>query len=285
VALLEGCNQVATVNRFRLTQAITASTAVWTLMVAGGQLWAAVAATAARLLCDVYLLAIRYRRFFQPFLREASGSVVRWSGEVWPLQWRLALQGPFAYLSFFLFTPVMFHYHGSAVAGRMGMTWTVVTALQAASLAWVQTRVPRFGMLINERKFAELDRLFTRLTSVSVAVMVAGSVTFWGFVAGLNRCQLGIAERLLTPGPTAAFLLAAAIHLVSSAQVMYVRAHKREPFVVLGISESIAIGLAVWWFGSTSGPWGAGWGLLAVRLLLSLPATTYIWNTCRRQWH
>ncbi|MBW3543648.1 MAG: hypothetical protein KY476_25640, partial [Planctomycetes bacterium] len=48
VAMLEGCNQVAEVNRFRWIQAVAASLAVWGVMVLGGELWAAAAAALAR---------------------------------------------------------------------------------------------------------------------------------------------------------------------------------------------------------------------------------------------
>jgi hypothetical protein len=179
----------------------------------------------------------------------------------------------------------MFFYHGSTVAGQMGMTWTIVTALQAASLAWVQTRVPRFGMLIKEGRFQELDGLFRRVALVSLAAMMGGGVAFWLFVACLQWGALGVADRLLNPTATAVFLLAVLLHVVSSCLVMYVRAHKREPFVILGVIESIAIGLGVWWFGRSIGPLGAGLALLAVRLLITLPVCTYIWRWCRREWH
>ena len=54
-ALLEGCHQVATVNKFRLVQAITANLAVWTLIASGCGLWAMAGAALARLACDLYL--------------------------------------------------------------------------------------------------------------------------------------------------------------------------------------------------------------------------------------
>jgi hypothetical protein len=284
-AMLEGCNQVATVNLFRLIQAVTANLCVWTVMVLGGGLWAAVAAAAARLICDVYLLAVHYRHFFRPFFVPPLKAVMNWGVEVWPLQWRLAVQGSFAYISFFLFTPVMFYYHGPVVAGQMGMTWTVATALQAAALAWVQTRVPRFGMLIQQQAYVELDRLFFRLAAMSLAAMIAVGAAFWCLLYGLHTLAHPAAQRLLPLGTTAVFLLAVSVQLVASCQVFYVRAHKREPFAVVGVVDSLLVGIAVCALGGVYGALGAGWGLLAVRLLFTLPTHSYIWAKSRKDWH
>jgi len=66
-SLLEGCGQVGTVNRFRLSQAILETVVLWTTLAAGGGLWAAAASAGVRFLRDLYLLLVQYRRFFEPF--------------------------------------------------------------------------------------------------------------------------------------------------------------------------------------------------------------------------
>jgi len=282
-AVLEGCNQVATVNRFRLIQAIVANISVWTVMLLGGGLWAAVAATTARLVCDLYLLLVRYRNFFAAFRRPPDAERVSWKAEVWPLQWRLAVGGVFSYFAFFLLTPVMISYHGAVVAGQMGMTWTVVTAIQAAAIAWVQTRVPRLGALIQERQFAELDRVFRRVTLLAAFAMMGASGTFWLMLYGMNVYSFRIADRLLDPAATGIFLLAAFVQLLASSLVFYVRAHKQEPFLVVSVISNGLVGLTVWRLGSWYGPSGAAVGLLLVHTFFTLPAHRMIWMRCRRE--
>ncbi len=284
-AVLEGCNQVATVNRFRLIQAVVANIAVWTVMIIGGGLWAAVAATTARLACDLYLLLLHYRRFFAPFFRPAGEARISWREEVWPLQWRLAVGGVFSYFAFFLLTPVMISYHGAVVAGQMGMTWTVVTAIQAAAMAWVQTRAPRFGMLIQERKYTELDPLFRRVTMFSVVAMILASAAFWLLLYELNANSFRVAARLLDLKSTGVFLLAASVQLLANSLVYYVRAHKQEPFLVVSVVSNCLVGLSVWRLGSWYGPSGAAIGLLATHTLFTLPAHWVIWKACRRERH
>jgi len=284
-ALLEGCNQVATVNRFRLIQAICANLAVWTAIVLGAGLWAAVAATAARLICDLYLLGVHYRPFFGSFWRQPAGPRVRWRIDIWPMQWRIAISGVFSYFEFALFTPVMFYYQGSVIAGQMGMTWTLITAIQAAAMAWVQTRIPLFGMLIAKKDYRELDRVYTRLTAISIGALALGSLLIWGLVFGLYAANLSLAERVLPPLPTAILLVAVVLYQLPRCQEMYLRAHKREPFFLANVASSTIIGLFVWILGANYGPIGVAWGYLAAVLLFNVPCKGILWARYRRKWH
>lgn len=284
-AMLEGCNQVATVYRFRVIQAVVANLVVWICIVGGGLLWTAVGAAVARLACELYLLGVRYRRFFAPLRNRPLGPAVSWRQEVWPMQWRLGISGVFSYFAFFLFTPVLFKYQGAVVAGQMGMTWVVLTAIQAAALSWVQTKAPQFGMLVAARNYRELDTLFFRMLWRSLlALLLAGSLVL-GLLLALQAGGWHLQERLLDPGTTAIFLLALLIYQIPSCLATYMRAHKREPLLIANIVFCTAVGLAVWWGGSRYGARGAAWGYLAVVALQMLPHYTLIWWLHRQQWH
>jgi hypothetical protein len=291
-ALLEGCNQVASVNRFRFLQIVCANLVVWTAISLGAGLWAAVAATAARLVCELVFLGWRYRRFFHVFRRVPAGPRIHWWSDVWPMQWRIAISGAFSYFQFFLYTPVMFYYHGAAVAGQMGMTWTLITALEAAALAWVQTRAPLFGMLIAKKDYRELDRVFFRLTWISLGALTVAGLAALGLVSGLHWAHahfdwwgFRLAERILPPLPTAIFFLAVILYQVPRCQDFYLRAHKREPLWLVNAASCTLIGLLVWLLGAKFGPTGAATGYAAGVGLFVLPCKTAIWLRCRREWH
>jgi len=200
------------------------------------------------------------------------------------LQWRLAVGATLGYFAFFLFTPVMYSFHGQAVAGRMFATWTVVTAIQAAALAWVQTRAPLFGMLVSRGDRKELDRVFLRVGGLAVAAFVIAAVAFWGLIWCLNVAESKAAGRLLEPGPTAIFLAAALVQIGVSSLAFYVRAHKREPFLWVGIASNLAVGFGVWQLGARYGPSGAGIALLAANVVITLPTHIIIWRRCRRDY-
>lgn len=283
-SILEGCNQMAPVNKFRLNQAILGSLAFWLALACGAGLWSTVISLATALVRDLWLLLVRYRRFFQSFFAPPTGSTIDWKSEIWPMQWRLALSGVVNYFAFSLYNPVMFRYHGPVVAGQMGMTLQIVTTLQVLAYSWVYTKVPRFGMLISRKDYSSLDRMWVKSTLVSVAVMLLGAAGAWAVVYGLHVAGIGLAQRMLEPKPTALFLAAATLMLVSQCQTAYLRAHKQEPILVLSVSSSLLIGLLVYLLGKHWGPLGAAGGYFAVMV------GVIVWETqillrCRRQWH
>jgi len=283
-SLLEGCNQVATVNQFRLIQAVLGILALWSSVILGGALWAAVAMAGVKLASDLYLLLIRYRRFFKPFFTPPTGSHMHWQTEIWPMQWRLALSGIVNYLAFSLFNPVMFQYHGAAVAGQMGMTWQLTYVLQQIAMAWVHTKVPRFGMLIAKKDYQGLDRFWLRTSLVSLVIISIGAAVIWLLVYALNVLQVSLAQRLLSPLPMGLFLLAAIFFQAAQCQTAYLRAHKQEPIMVMSVVTSLMIGALVWLLGSRFGPVGAAGSYLGVVIVI-LVWDTLIWLRCRAEWH
>jgi O-antigen/teichoic acid export membrane protein len=284
-SLLEGCNQVAVINRFRLVQAVLGTLSLWVVITLGGGLWALVVSTGVSLLRDLYLVLVQYRRFFKPFFRPASAERINWRSDVWPMQWRIGSTGLVSYFAYSLFNPVLFKYHGAELAGRMGMTWSLIGALQASAFAWVQPKVPRFGILIARKQYTELDRLFRRTATVALIVAVTGAAILWFLIYALNVFGYSLAGRLLPPLPTALFLMAAILMQFSWAQAAYLRAHRKDPLAPLSIISSIAIGLLVWQLGKRYGALGAGIGYLAVVSLVITPFQTALWLRCRAAWH
>ena len=283
-SLLEGCNQVAVVNKFRIYQVGFGSLALCLTIYFGGGLWAAVTLAGSNLLCNLYLQLIRYRNFFKPFFAHPVSSTINWRLEIWPMQWRLGLAGVVNYFAFSLFNPVMFHYHGSIVAGQMGMTWQVLGALQGIALAWVYTKVPRYGIFIAQKDYVGLDRLWFRCSLMSLIVMCVGSGALWLLVFGLNILQIPLSQRLLSPLPTGLFLIAFILMSIAQNQIAYLRAHKQEPILALSVTSSLLIGILVWILGIRFGPIGAAASYMSVALLVVVWGT-YIFLKCRTIWH
>lgn len=289
-ALLEGCGQVRVANLFRLLHAVASSLAVWVGLVVGAGLWVAVLATLMKLLCDAVMIGILYRPFFVSLWRAPAGPAIDWRGDIWPMQWRLAISVAFFYFESAVLTPVIFHYQGPVVAGQVGMTWNLISTLQLAALSWVQARSAMFGMLVAERDFRRLDQVFFRLVAISTVIL---AVACGGVIVGVI-CLHGLSEfswaekladRLLPPWPTAVLALAAIVCHLPRSQDIYLRAHRREPQLLLNIVTSSLIGVLIWQLGGRYGPLGAALGMLAVSGLLTLPLKTWLWFRCRREWH
>jgi O-antigen/teichoic acid export membrane protein len=277
-AFLEGCNQVIAVNRMRFWEAILSAAAAWACILAGGGLWTAAAFAGVNFLCEAYLLLAVFRRFFEPFRRPPDGPSMHWRTEIWPMQWRLAVSGLVGYFSFWLFNPVIFHYHGEAEAGRMGMTLQIVAGLQGVSLAFIYTKVPRFGILVAQKNYAELDRFWRRAASSAMGLYIACAAFAAGVVAVLPILDWPLARhfsgRILPLAETAIFLAGAGLMTFSICILVYLRAHKEEPAMLLSAATGLAVGAAVVVLGSRWGSLGAAWGYMG---LLSAGDFVLVW--------
>lgn len=284
LTILEGCNQVAAINRVRLYQGVCGSLILWGVLLLDGKLWSLVISGGVSLLFNCYVIFVKYKPFFEAFLMPPSGARINWRTEVWPMQWRISLSGLVNYFVFSLFNPLMFHYFGPVVAGQMGMTRSVVGAVQGVGMAWVSAKTPLYGILVGKKDYSALDRLWFKVSLISVIVVTIGAAFSWSFIVALNQFGAHLAGRFLDPISTGLFLLTVPMTLVSQSQAAYLRAHVQEPIVFMSVSLCLLSGVLVWQFGKRFGPIGAAAANLAVWTLV-LIWMTHIWRSCRREWH
>lgn len=283
-ALLEGCNQVGNVYLYRFVQVCASAVAAWTAIYAGAGLWTASISGLASLIVTGALIGRRYGRFVADILGEQQGARLKWRDDILPMQWRIAVSWISGYFVFSLFTPVLFHYHGPGIAGRMGMTWAFVSALVAVASAWVLPKAPQFGILIAQQRYAELDRLFWRITAIVCGVTAAGALGIWTVVFMLNEFHHPFAERLLPPSSTGYLLLATVIMSASLPMSVYLRAHKKEPLLALSVVSGILTGIAVVVLGKRYSAEGMAIGYLTVTAMVT-PFVAVLWHRLRTEWH
>ena len=284
-SLLEGCNQVSNVYLYRMFKGVIGTVVVWAAILLHANLWTASIMTLASLLYSAFFLRRNYWEFFRTLLRtHLTGSKVRWRTDILPFQWRIAVSWISGYFIFSMFTPVLFHYHGAVVAGQMGMTWSLVSVLSSVGSAWISPRVPQFGILIAQKRYKELDQLFWRLTIIVTVVAILGAIGIWGVVIALNYFHSRFASRLLPPLPTTLFLLATVVYTVSGTMPAYLRAHKKEPLVLVSVLLGLLVGLSTWLLGKYYSAIGMAAGYLAAYVMI-LPIMALVWRRSRRAWH
>jgi O-antigen/teichoic acid export membrane protein len=144
--------------------------------------------------------------------------------------------------------------------------------------------VPTFGILIAQQKYAELDRMFWRITAVVFAVTIVGALGIWLLVLALHHLHHPFANRLLSPEPTAYLLLATIIATISLPMSTYLRAHKKEPLLRVSIIGGLLTGAAVIVLGKHYSADGVAIGYLIVTAIVT-PFVALIWYRCRGEWH
>ena len=282
-SLLEGCNQVEFVARCRLTMGIAGNIALWLALTLRAGLFAASASTGIAFLMGAYLLW-RYRApLLKQVVQEKLTERMSWRREIWPFHWRMAVSGISGSISSNLFNPTIFYFHGAIVAGQMGMTLSIVNSISAVAMSWMSTKAPRYGILISQRRYVELDALAWRATAQAFFVCLSGiCVMLCGLVWLKSGFVLG--QRFATI-PAAVFLSGTAlISQVVYGQAYYLRAHKKEPFMWVSLMGSGLGAVAVIVGARLFGPVGTSAAYLLAGVLV-LPVTTWIFYKKRHLWH
>lgn len=290
-SILEGCHQLGTINRIRFAQAIAGTLLVWGLMVTHTGLWALAGTAAVRLLGEFYIVAVCYRGFLTSSISvpndDNAGEPLDWKLEIAPLQWRMALQGPLNWLANHLGVLVVFN-NSKAEAGRLGLTLTIMMSLAAASAAWMETRRPVFGQLISQHRFEDLDRLFFRGVGATMTVLITAVLMFCGVVYLLNIYDCWVfskwAGRMLPTRDCGILGVGVIFHQASQCANIYVRSHKKEPFLPVAIVVNSAAAGLIFMLGWRYGASGYAIAYTIIQASLQLPCSIAIWLYSRQHW-
>lgn len=276
-AVIAGSGDVASINRREMMGGMVGSFIGWIVIACGGGLYAIPAVTTGSIIIGlVYLFESKPRlvktTLYQAFHTKKSIYSISWWGEVWPMQWKIALSWVSGYFIFQLFTPVLFKYHGPVVAGKMGMTLTAVNAIQGISLMWINTRSPEFGKLIALKDWKKLDASFNQILkqAIRVCVLLVVAVVI---VVMMLQTYTEIGTRFLPVLEVIIFLIAVCGNIYISAWAIYMRAHKQEPMLLVSIIGGVLIGVSTYVLGIKYSSMGMAVGYCLITLIYGIPST------------
>lgn len=270
LAILQGCHQVLAVNRNLALQAVSASLVVWSCLIAGLGLWAIPASWLMRLAWDLTLVHIIYRPFFRS-LKEQAVRAIHWRTEVWPLQWRLALQAVSYAILTASFVLALFETHSEAAAGRMGMTLQVLNLILWGGFGWVQTRVPQLATLGKQNDRPAYNKLFFQIVSLTTLLVAFAAIAAWtGLVLlrvfDLHVRNIHLAERFTSTDTFAWMALGIVAQHLLHCIILYSRTRQREAFVWPNVFLNTLLTAALW---SLAGPYGEKGIAIATGVILS----------------
>jgi hypothetical protein len=285
VMLLNGAGQVAVTARVAAQAAVVSSVAGWGLLLAGVGLAALPLATLLGLLVTAgWLAACRRRLLLGLWRHPAGGHHLSWRREVWPFQWRIALSWLSGYFIFQLFNPVAFAFHGPAAAGRVGLSLALCTQVQTVAMTWISTKLPRFGNLIARGEYDRLDREFFRAFGTAVGLTAAGAVAVVIGAAVLGGIGSRYADRLLPPLVLALPAANVVLMAVTGGLASYLRAFRREPFLVCSLVTAGVVGASTYLLGRHAGVAAMLGGFLVFNLLVGVPWAVWLFRANRYRW-
>jgi hypothetical protein len=284
LSFLEGCGYVPEVARLRFMQSAAGSLLAWGALASHHGLFAP-SMMLLGMASSAVLWLVGKRKLLLGLLKYHAGSDrIRWLEEVWPFQWRIAVSWFCGYFIYWLFNPVLFAYRGPVEAGQMGMTLSLVNAIQNIAVSWVSTKSAPFGTLIARKEYGILDRTFFQALRQTFAVSVAGALTALFGCIYLNWLHLRFAQRLVDPLSLGLLLIYMVINVIVFAEAFYLRAHKQEVFFINSIVGAVTVTITTLTFGRYYGARGIA-VTCCIGNLIGLVWSTYKFRKYRKLWH
>ena len=237
----------------------------------------------------VYLYFFKRRSYFIFLKNYTIVEKISYNNEILPLQWKIALSWISGYFIFQLFNPILFAREGAIMAGKMGITLSILNAISSISLVWVSTKSQIFSNYIAKKKFKELDVLFNKSILQATFVMVCLFTIFFLIFHCISISDIHIFGKSLSNRflPNSAILIMSftiLFNLWISAIAIYLRSHKKEPFLILSITSAILCSISITIFGKIFGLYG----MIISYLIVTIIITIFAYNIFLRKkniWH
>ena len=214
---------------------------------------------------------------------------INYMKEIFPFQWRIALSWISGYFIYNLFNPVLFATEGAIVAGQMGLTISILTAIQSFATSWISTKVPLYSQLIAQKDYNKLDSIFDRtnkqMTYICLFILLLFILILLIFSSfNIEVMGINISDRLLPTKYVIALAISIFCNVWIAAWGTYLRCHKQEPLLMFSVLSGICCCLSTIGLGYSFGLNGIVLGYTLI-MLISVPCVYRIFKNKKENWH
>ena len=163
------------------------------------------------------------------------------------------------------------------------MSMGIWSAILGTCSIWASVKAPVFGKLIATNNWKELDIEFFKILRQSMLVSVLICTLALAIIYVLQKYTF-IGERLLPVQYIAYLFIALFAQVIINNFAIYLRAHKKEPYLLLSVFGGLLQGTCVIVIGRLFSFQGITLGFAGIQSFLLLPAFI-IWLHCRKKWH
>lgn len=242
LSFIEGCNSVGEVQKIRFLISFTTVLSTVCLLFIGTELYALAISLFVGALIGTILILFRYMNLLKQLFKLSARVVYTWNKEILPLIGKYAISWISGYFIFSIFTPIAFHYYGAIEAGQIGLSIAVCTAIFGIANIWMTIIIPKINILVSQKDYATLDPIFKKHLTLSVITYILGIITLFIIITVFKE-YVPFDERLVSPFSLMIISISWLLQIIINGLALYMRAHKKEPLVVLSFLSGIYISL------------------------------------------
>lgn len=290
-AIFQGLGRVKEMNKIAFYQQLIIPVSQWILFACGVKLYVVgISSLLGVIVWCIFVLRSGLWRLLFNLFKVRITEKISYMKEIFPYQWKIALSWVSGYFIFQLFNPVLFATEGAVVAGQMGMTISVLNAIQAFAYSWQNTKVPLYSGLIEMKQYLQLDSIFNK--TLKQMLLICGtllSLMFLG-VAFLRWTNFSIAntvlgDRFLDYIPMFLMMIPLFLNQFIGSWATYLRCHKQEPFLINSVVVGALCCLSTFILGNKIGLYGITIGYCCITSFIAFPWSYRIFIKKKKEWH
>jgi hypothetical protein len=217
-------------------------------IVIGMNLWVPAIMFGTNIIIVALCLFINYKYFIVQiiFKPKKYDLEINWWKEVIPMQWKIALSCLSGYFAYSIMVPLTFAYQGAEIAGKLGMSLSIISGIIGIALSITIPKASQFGGLIADHQYHEANGVLRRLiinVLIITTVLSLGLTILYEILAYYNYKFI---DRLL---PIELFILLLISTIISSSVMpigYYLRSYKKEPLLILSIVTGFLTGISIY---------------------------------------
>lgn len=238
LTFFEGCNSVAKLQGIRFKITVASSSTMLVGLIAGIGIYALAVSSAVNACSGCFFLYKNFRKASFQLWRTAHLVHYNWWPEFSALMWRYALSWCSGYWGLYAYTSIAFYYWGPIEAGKVGLSMAMWTGGFGIANCWMRAVIPHLNMLIENKDWQELDRLFQKNFYRAIFTMAVGGSGFL-LLYTITNGMVPLWERILSISGMTILFFCWLGQLIINDWATYLRAHKKEPLVVYSVISSL----------------------------------------------
>lgn len=238
LSFFEGCNGVAVTQIVRFKISVLSNICMLVSLFLGLKLYSLAFSIFVSAIVGLFYIFKIYKNSLMQLWVMSKKSIFDCRKEFFGLIWKYAISWASGYGSMQIYVPLAFKYNDSIIAGKIGLSVALCMAGFQISNVFITSKIPDFNMLIEQKQWKELNKLFLNAFFKTIALFTLGIGTFY-IVFYFYYDALQILQRLVSPFALMFLFLGWFLQNIINGLAVYLRAFKEEPLYLASMFNSI----------------------------------------------
>jgi len=276
VAFLEGAGFIEKIAKLNFYRTLISNLVLWAALIIGMKLNSMPLMSFFSLILIIIFLLKWKKPIFQILKFKVDEEGFNYKKELLPLQLKTGITVIAGYFTWQTANLILFKIEGPSESAKLGMSINLCTMLLSFGMAWINTKVPKFGLLYGAQKYNELKTIFSQSLKKVIFIVTLGSLIM--LIADLIAIHFNnpIALRILNPIDFTILLISNLFVAIQNSFAVFNRTFKNEPFVIQMIIMGIMMPLVCYFMGKIWSTRGIVIAIALVNLTIGLIWSFYI---------